>query len=208
MLSHDFTTKLTHINVSTLVKKKKQFSYNFTKKIYTINFQVCSAEKKAFLCFFPSNCTTTQISAVSLVPAFWDVIRRRTMLWSPNDKYLPCNRFSVSQNFCNSWKYLSRMYTFDMPATFCWDEEDDVSITLSSSVFTNFFLFEIGLFAFFSDFSSTCFTTVSSHTTVVLSWFTYKLSCRAVVVEGRDGPVLSTYYTPLAARALRSHWAK
>ena len=66
-----------------------------------------------------------------------------------------------------------------------------------------FFLFVI----FFHDFSSTCFTTVSSHTTVVLSWFTYKLSCRAVVVEGRDGPVLSTYYTPLAARALRSHWA-
>ena len=121
MLSHDFTTKLTHINVSTLVKKKKQFSYNFTKKIYTINFQVCSAEKKAFLCFFPSNCTTTQISAVSLVPAFSRRYPLSILCFEevPNDKYLPCNRFSVSQNFCNSWKYLSRMYTFDMPATFC-----------------------------------------------------------------------------------------
>ena len=28
---------------------------------------------------------------------------------------LPCSRFSVSQNFCSSLKYLSRMYTFDVP---------------------------------------------------------------------------------------------
>ena len=28
---------------------------------------------------------------------------------------LPCNRFSVSQNFCNSVKYLSRMKTLEMP---------------------------------------------------------------------------------------------
>ena len=132
MLSHDFTTKLTHINVSSQVKKKKKKN-NFPtilRKKNIIIFQVCSAEKKNFFLFFPSNCTTTQISAVSLVPAFSR--RYPHMLWrSPNDKYLPCNRFSVSQNFCNSWKYLSRMYTFDMPATFCccWND-DDVSITL------------------------------------------------------------------------------
>lgn len=29
--------------------------------------------------------------------------------------YLPCNFFSVSQNFCNSVKYLSRMKTFERP---------------------------------------------------------------------------------------------
>ena len=28
---------------------------------------------------------------------------------------LPWSRFSVSQNFCSSLKYLSRMYTFDVP---------------------------------------------------------------------------------------------
>ena len=32
-----------------------------------------------------------------------------------NDKFLPCNRFSVSQNFCSSLKYLSRIKTFEMP---------------------------------------------------------------------------------------------
>ena len=123
MLSHDFTTKLTHINVSSQVKKKKKKTIflQFHEKKNIIIFQVCSAEKKPFLPFFPSNCTTTQISAVSLVPAFSRRYPLSILCFEevPNDKYLPCNRFSVSQNFCNSWKYLSRMYTFDMPATFC-----------------------------------------------------------------------------------------
>ena len=37
-----------------------------------------------------------------------------SILWS---KYwiFPCNRFSVSQNFCSSVKYLSRMKTLEMP---------------------------------------------------------------------------------------------
>ena len=132
MLSHDFTTKLTHINVSSQVKrrKKKQFSYNFTKKKIII-FQVCSAEKKNLFCLF-----SRQIAQLlKLVRYLWFRRFRDVILICfeevPNDKYLPCNRFSVSQNFCNSWKYLSRMYTFDMPATFCccWND-DDVSITL------------------------------------------------------------------------------
>ena len=57
-------------------------------------------------------------------------------------KNLPCNRFSVSQNFCNSWKYLSKMYTFDIPLPNCWFCEfvAVVDITLFLCViFTSFF---------------------------------------------------------------------
>ena len=206
MLSHDFTTKLTHINVSSsqVKKKKKQFSYNFTKKKYNHFSSLLSRKKKPFLCFFPSNCTTTQISAVSLVPAFredvyvyFEVPMTSTY---PAIVFRSPKTFVIRGNICQEYTLSTCLRRFVEMKTTSFPSH------YHRLFFTNFFFSCI--FFYSSDFSSTCFTTVSSHTTVVLSWFTYKLSCRAVVVEGRDGPVLSTYYTPLAARALRSHWAK
>ena len=100
--------------------------------------------------------------------------RKWTKKMKTKKKNLPCNRFSVSQNFCNSWKYLSKMYTFDIPLPNCWFCEfvavvditlfliviftnfsgDDTVLFLSfrQLVFTSFYFISLYFFDYFHEF--------------------------------------------------------